>query len=267
MKVGNIELKKEKLFMIMGPCVIETEDITLKIAEFLKEISDEMSIDLIFKASFDKANRSSISSPRGPGINEGLRILEKVKSEFGIPVTTDIHEAWQAKIVSEIIDIIQIPAFLCRQTDLLIAAGETGLPVNVKKSQYMAPEDMEHVAEKIRSTDNDNILFTERGTFFGYRNLVVDIRNIPKMKKSGYMVIIDATHSVQRPTAIDGVTGGDPEFIPIIAGSGVLAGANGVFLEVHPNPPNAYSDGANSLELKKINSLLIWLKKIYNITQ
>jgi len=266
-KVGNLELKNEKLFAILGPCVIETEDTTLKTAEYLKAVSEETGISLIFKASFDKANRSSINSPRGPGINEGLRILSKVKDNFNIPVITDIHEPWQAKVVAEVIDIIQIPAFLCRQTDLLVAAGKTGLPVNVKKSQFMAPEDMDYVAGKIISTGNDNILFTERGTFFGYRNLVVDIRNIPKMKKSGYMVIIDATHSVQRPTAGDGVTGGDPEFIPIIAGSGLLAGANGVFLEVHPDPANAYSDGANSLELKKIKSLLIWLKKIYNITQ
>ena len=266
MKIGNLELNKEKFFTILGPCVIESEKMILKIAESLKDISEELNIDVIFKASFDKANRSSIDSYRGPGIDEGLRILKKVKDEFELPVLSDIHEPQQAVQAAEVLDIIQIPAFLCRQTDLLTAAGKTGLPVNVKKSQFMAPEDMEFVAGKIRSTGNANILLTERGTFFGYRNLVVDIRNIPVMKKTGYPVIIDATHSVQRPTAANGVTGGNPEFIPLIAGAGLLAGADGVFIEVHPDPQNALSDGANSLNLKKLKQLLIRLEKIYNIT-
>ncbi|MCK5004662.1 MAG: 3-deoxy-8-phosphooctulonate synthase, partial [Candidatus Aminicenantes bacterium] len=260
------ELNKEKFFTILGPCVIESEKMTLQIAESIKDISEELNIDVIFKASFDKANRSSIDSYRGPGIDEGLRILKKVKDELELPVLSDIHEPQQAVQAAEVLDIIQIPAFLCRQTDLLTAAGETGLPVNVKKSQFMAPEDMEFVAGKIRSTGNANILLTERGTFFGYRNLVVDIRNIPVMKKTGYPVIIDATHSVQRPTAANGVTGGNPEFIPLIAGAGLLAGADGVFIEVHPDPQNALSDGANSLDLKKLKLLLIRLEKIYNIT-
>ena len=266
MKIGNLELNKEKFFTILGPCVIESEKMTLQIAESIKDISEELNIDVIFKASFDKANRSSIDSYRGPGIDEGLRILKKVKDEFELPVLSDIHEPQQAVQAAEVLDIIQIPAFLCRQTDLLTAAGKTGLPVNVKKSQFMAPEDMEFVAGKIRSTGNANILLTERGTFFGYRNLVVDIRNIPVMKKTGYPVIIDATHSVQRPTAANGVTGGNPEFIPLIAGAGLLAGADGVFIEVHPDPQNALSDGANSLNLKKLKQLLIRLEKIYNIT-
>ncbi|MCK4888407.1 MAG: 3-deoxy-8-phosphooctulonate synthase [Candidatus Aminicenantes bacterium] len=266
MKIGNLELNKEKFFTILGPCVIESEKMIMQIAESLKDISEELNIDMIFKASFDKANRSSINSYRGPGINEGLRILQKVKDELELPVLSDIHEPQQAVQAAEVLDIIQIPAFLCRQTDLLTAAGETGLPVNVKKSQFMAPEDMEFVAGKIRSTGNENILLTERGTFFGYRNLVVDIRNIPVMKKTGYPVIIDATHSVQRPTSADGVSGGNPEFIPLIAGAGLLAGADGVFLEVHPDPGNALSDGANSLDLKKLKLLLIRLEKIYNIT-
>jgi len=265
-KIGNLELNREKLFFILGPCVIESEKMTMLIAESLKDISEELNLDIVFKASFDKANRSSINSYRGPGIKEGLRILKKVKEELKLPVLSDIHESQQADQAAEVLDIIQIPAFLCRQTDLLIAAGKTDLPVNVKKSQFMAPEDMNFVAEKIRSTGNKNILLTERGTFFGYRNLVVDIRNIPVMKKTGYPVIIDATHSVQRPTATDGVTGGDPEFIPLIAGAGLLAGADGVFLEVHPDPLNALSDGANSLDLKKLKPLLIRLEKIYNIT-
>ncbi len=265
MKIGNLTLGKEKLFTILGPCVIENEEMTMGIAVSLKEISEDTGIDVIFKASFDKANRSSISSYRGPGIDEGLRILKKIKDETGLPVLTDIHEPGQAEKASEVVDILQIPAFLCRQTDLLTAAGRTGLPVNVKKSQFMAPEDMFFVADKIRSTGNENILLTERGTFFGYRNLVVDIRNIPIMKRMGCPVIIDATHSVQRPTASDGVTGGDPEFIPLIAGAGLLAGADGVFLEVHPEPEKALSDGANSFNLKKLKPLLISLKNIYNI--
>lgn len=265
MKIGNITLDKGKLFAILGPCVIENEEITMGIADSLKEISSDTGIDIIFKASFDKANRSSIKSYRGPGIDEGLRILKKVKDETGLPVLTDIHESRQAEEAAEVVDILQIPAFLCRQTDLLIAAGCTGLPVNVKKSQFMAPEDMVFVADKVRSTGNENVLLTERGTFFGYRNLVVDIRNIPIMKRSGCPVIIDATHSVQRPTAADGVTGGDPEFIPMIAGAGLLAGADGVFLEVHPDPDKALSDGANSLPLKNLEHLLIRLKNIYNI--
>ncbi len=265
MKIGNLTLDKENLFTILGPCVIESEEMIMGIAGSLKKISEEAGVEIIFKASFDKANRSSLRSYRGPGIDEGLKILKKVKDEVGLPVLTDIHEPWQAEKVAEVIDIIQIPAFLCRQTDLLIAAGRTGLPVNVKKSQFMAPEDMVFVADKIRSTGNENVLLTERGTFFGYRNLVVDIRNIPVMKRSGCPVIIDATHSVQRPTASNGVTGGDPEFIPLIAGAGLLAGADGVFLEVHPDPENALSDGANSLNLKNLKPLLIRLKKIYNI--
>ena len=265
MKIGSIDLKEKRLFAVLGPCVIENETMTMHIAESLKEISAEADIDLIFKASYDKANRSSIGSFRGPGIDKGLSILKKVKESLDIPVLSDIHEPWQAEKAAAVLDIIQIPAFLCRQTDLLTAAGRTGLPVNVKKSQFMAPEDMSFVIDKIKSTGNEKVILTERGTFFGYRNLVVDVRNIPVMKRTGCPVIIDATHSVQRPTAAGGVTGGDPEFIPLIAGSGILAGADGVFLEVHPDPPNALSDGANSLDLKKLKSLLIRLKKIYNI--
>ena len=265
MKIGNINLGNDRLFAILGPCVIESEEMTLKIAEAVKRIAEETGTDLIFKASFDKANRSSLTSYRGPGIKEGLKILGKVRTELDIPVLSDIHESWQAEAAGEVLDVIQIPAFLCRQTDLLIAAGKTGRPVNIKKSQFMAAEDMAYAAAKVISTGNKNIIFTERGTFFGYRNLVVDFRNIQLMKKSGHPVVIDATHSVQRPSAQDGVTGGDPEFIPMIAGAGILAGAAGVFLEVHPDPANAMSDGANSLDLKKLKSLLLKLKTIYNI--
>ncbi len=263
--VEDIEITSESLFFILGPCVIESEKFTLDLAERIKRIAEEAEVPFIFKASFDKANRSSLTSFRGPGLKEGIRILRKVKEELQLPVLTDIHEPWQAEAVAECLSIIQIPAFLSRQTDLLLAAGKTGLPVNIKKGQFLAPEDMTLVLEKTKSTGNSRLMLTERGTFFGYRNLVGDFRNIPIIKKNGYPVILDVTHSVQRPTASAGVSGGDPEFIPILASSGVVSGANGIFMEVHPNPEQALSDGSNSLEIKKLKTLLIKLKKLYNI--
>jgi len=263
--IDDIRIREDELFFILGPCVIENEKITLKIAERVKQIADEIEVPVIFKASFDKANRSSIKSFRGPGIDKGLKILKRVKKEFGIPILSDIHEPWQADVASEVLSVIQIPAFLCRQTDLLLAAGETGLVINVKKGQFMSPEDMFLVRDKIESTGNKKIMLTERGTFFGYRNLVVDFRNIPIMKKTGFPVIIDATHSVQRPTATGSVSGGDPQFIPLIASAGVVSGANGVFIEVHPNPSEALSDGSNSMNIKNLKILLIKLKRLYNI--
>ncbi len=264
-KTKDILIKKNELFFILGPCVIETEEITLHIARTLKEIAERTNLNILFKASFDKANRSSVNSFRGLGMKRGLEILAKVKEETGLPIVSDIHEPWQAKPASEVLSIIQIPAFLCRQTDLLIEAGKTGLPINVKKGQFMAPEDMKFIIEKISSTGNKKIMLTERGTFFGYRNMVVDFRNIPIMSENKLPVIIDATHSVQRPTAENGTSGGNPEFIPLMASAGVIAGANGIFMEVHPNPAEAKSDGNNSLELKNLERLLIYLKKIYNI--
>jgi len=263
--IDDIRIREDELFFVLGPCVIENEEITLKIAELVKQIADEIDIPVIFKASFDKANRSSIKSFRGPGIDKGLKILKRVKKEFEMPVLSDIHEPWQADVVSEVLSVIQIPAFLCRQTDLLLAAGKTGRVINVKKGQFMSPEDMFLVRDKIESTGNKKIMLTERGTFFGYRNLVVDFRNIPIMKKTGFPVIIDATHSVQRPTATGSVSGGDPQFIPLIASSGVVSGANGVFIEVHPNPSEALSDGSNSMNIKNLKILLIKLKRLYNI--
>ncbi len=259
------KVSEEDLFFICGPCVIESYEITDRIAREIKKISEELNLKIIFKASFDKANRSSIKSFRGPGLEEGIKILKDIKEKYEIPVISDIHTPEQAEKVSEVLSIIQIPAFLCRQTDLLVEAGKTGLPINVKKGQFLSPDDMKYVAEKITLTGNNKIIFTERGTFFGYKNLVVDFRNIPIMNSIGYPVVIDATHSLQRPSAKKGVSGGNPEFIPIIAGSGVVSGANGVFLEVHPNPKEALSDGSNSLELKKLKGLLIYLKKLYNI--
>ena len=206
-----------------------------------------------------------MDSFRGPGIEKGLKILAGIKEKLDLPVLSDIHEAWQAEPASEVLSIIQIPAFLCRQTDLLLAAGKTGLPINVKKGQHMSPEDMNLVVKKIESTGNRKIFLTERGNFFGYRNLVVDFRNIPIMKKTGYPVIIDATHSLQRPSAADGVSGGDPEYIPVIALSGVVSGASGVFMEVHPDPASSLSDGKNLLDLKFLKPLLNKIKTIYNI--
>ncbi len=264
-ELDKIEIKSGELFFILGPCVIENENFTLDLASQLKEITGDVGVPFIFKASFDKANRSSIDSFRGPGMEEGLRILKRVKDELDLPVLTDIHDASQAAPVAEVVSMIQIPAFLSRQTDLLVAAGNTGLPVNVKKGQFLAPEDMELVSRKIQSTGNQQVLLTERGTFFGYRNLVVDFRNIPIMKKTGLPVIMDVTHSVQKPTASDGVSGGTPEYIPTIAASSVVSGADGIFMEVHPNPDQALSDGSNSLHIKNLKPLLIRLKKLYNI--
>ena len=262
--IEGIELHSH-LFFILGPCVIEGEKFTLKLAEDLKKICAEVDVPFIFKASFDKANRSSLNSYRGPGLKEGLKILKKVKEELNLPVISDIHEARQAEAAAEVLSALQVPAFLSRQTDLLLSAGKTGLPVNVKKGQYMAPEDMALVAEKIKSTGNSKIMLTERGTFFGYRNLVVDFRNNPIMKETGLPVILDVTHSLQRPTAAAGVSGGDPRFIPIIASSGVVSGADGIFMEVHPDPQQARSDGSSSLHIKNLKKLLIRLKKLYNI--
>jgi len=266
LELDKLEIKSGELFFILGPCVIESEAFTLDLAQQIKSIAAEVGVPFIFKASFDKANRSSIHSPRGPGLEEGLRILQRIKHELDLPVITDIHEAHQARAVAEVVSMLQIPAFLSRQTDLLLAAGNTGLPVNVKKAQFMAPEDMELVKKKIESTGNHHVLLTERGTFFGYRNLVVDFRNIPIMKRSGAPVIMDVTHSVQKPSAAGGVSDGEPEFIPIIASAGVVAGADGVFMEVHPDPPNALSDGSNALHIKKLKPLLIRLKTLYNIS-
>ncbi|MCU0285403.1 MAG: 3-deoxy-8-phosphooctulonate synthase [Acidobacteria bacterium] len=265
-KIDNLEIGNDGLFFILGPCVIENENFTIELARQIKEITAEAGVPFIFKASFDKANRTSVKSFRGPGLKEGLRILKRVKEELAIPVLSDIHEPWQAEAAAGFLSVIQIPAFLSRQTDLLIAAGNTGLAVNLKKSQYMAPEDMALAVEKVISTGNTRIMLTERGTFFGYRNLVVDFRSIPIMKQNGFPVILDVTHSVQRPSAADGITGGNPEFVPILAASGVVSGADGIFMEVHPNPAAALSDGSNSLHIKNLKTLLIRLKKLYNIS-
>lgn len=245
------------LLVIGGPCVIEDRDMCLRIARSLVEICDDLDLPYVFKSSFDKANRTSIESYRGPGLEDGLRILEDVRDECGVPVLSDIHEPWQAEPAGEVLDIIQVPAFLCRQTDLLLAAGETGLPVHIKKGQFMAPGDMGHAADKVRSRDNERVMLCERGTTFGYGELVVDMRSIPRMKGTDCPVVFDATHATQRPGGRGGRSGGEPEMAPVLASSAVAAGADGLFVESHPEPDDALSDSASMLPLREVKDLLM----------
>jgi 2-dehydro-3-deoxyphosphooctonate aldolase (KDO 8-P synthase) len=244
------------LFLIAGPCVIESEDHASSMAERLGAIAAELGVPYIFKASYDKANRSSVSSFRGPQLGEGLRILAGIKKRTGLPILSDVHDVSQVGPAAEVCDILQIPAFLCRQTDLLAAAGRTGRAVNVKKGQFVAPWEMANAAEKIASTGNEKILLTERGSSFGYQNLVVDMRSFPIMRKFGYPVVFDVTHSVQLPGAAGKSSGGQPEFIEPLARAGTAAGVDGLFLEVHDNPAQALSDGANALPLEQLRPLL-----------
>ena len=245
-----------KLALIAGPCVIESEEFILKIAGKLKEITERVNVPLIFKSSFDKANRSSINSYRGVGLEKGLKIMRKVKDCIGIPVLSDIHDARQANMAAEALDVIQIPAFLCRQTDLLVAAGKTGKPVNVKKGQFMSPWDMKNVVAKLEKTGNKNILITERGTSFGYNNLVVDMRSLPVIRSMGYPVVFDATHSVQLPGSAGEKSGGQREFIPSLIRGAAAVGIDLLFMEVHPDPENAPSDGTNMIPLEQLESIL-----------
>jgi 2-dehydro-3-deoxyphosphooctonate aldolase (KDO 8-P synthase) len=249
---------ENKIFLIAGPCQIESQDHSEFMAGSIKEICDSLDVDLIYKSSFDKANRSSINTKRGIGIDEGLKILNGIKHEFGIPVLTDIHENYQAGLVADAgIDVIQIPAFLCRQTDLLLAAGQTGCVVNVKKGQFLAPHDMKNVAAKIASTGNERIMLCERGYTHGYNNLVVDMRSLPIMADTGYPVIFDATHSVQQPGGLGSVSGGDREMVPYLARAAIATGClAGVFIETHQDPDNAPSDGPNMVRLDKLKKLL-----------
>lgn len=247
-----------KIFIIAGPCQIESQDHAEFLAGSIKEICDDLDLDLIYKSSFDKANRSSISTKRGIGIDEGLKILNSIKHEFGIPVLTDIHESYQAELVADAgIDVIQIPAFLCRQTDLLLAAGKTSCAVNVKKGQFLAPHDMKNVAAKIASTGNERVMLCERGYTHGYNNLVVDMRSLPIMASTGYPVVFDATHSVQQPGGMGTVSGGDREMVPYLARAAVATGCvAGVFMETHEDPDNAPSDGPNMVRLDKLRNTL-----------
>lgn len=260
---SSIRVPSDTLLLIAGPCVIETEEHTLFLARELKRIAEEVGVHFVFKASFDKANRSSIDAYRGPGIERGLAILKRVKDETGVPVLSDIHEPWQAEKASEVLDIIQIPAFLSRQTDLLLSAGKTNKVINVKKGQFLAPWDMQRVIDKIRSTGNDKILLTERGTCFGYNRLVMDPCSIPIMARYGYPVIIDATHSVQKPGAGEKGSGGDRELAPYIAKAGIAVGAHGVFVEVHDYPEKALSDSANSLRLSDMYRCVSEWKRLF----
>lgn len=251
------------MVVIAGLCVIETESHTLKIADRLKTIFSKAGVAFIFKASFDKANRSSVNAYRGPGIVEGLHILEAVRDKVGVPILTDIHMAEQADSAAEVVDVIQIPAFLCRQTDLLLAAGKTGCAVNIKKGQFLAPEDMANAAEKVRSTGNSNILLTERGVSFGYHRLVVDFRSLPIMRQAcGLPVCFDATHSVQEPGGLGNATGGRREFVAPLTRAAAAVGADALFFEVHENPDKALSDGPNALPLEALPALLDQVRRI-----
>lgn len=247
---------KEKPFFILGPCVIENEELLHTVARELVSIRAEHDITVIFKSSFDKANRTSLNSFRGPGLKEGLRLLAEIKQQYDLPVLTDIHEPAQAAAAAETADILQIPAFLCRQTDLLVAAAETGKIINIKKAQFLSGADMEFPAKKVTESGNNQVLLTERGTMFGYNNLVVDFRNLPEMKQLGFPVIMDCTHSVQRPGGAGGKTGGNREYVPQMALAAKAFGAQGWFMETHPDPDNAKSDGPNMVPLADLKRII-----------
>lgn len=249
--------------LIAGPCAIESEEMAMDIAEKMKAITDKLGIDYTFKGSFDKANRTSIHSKRGLGIDEGLRILQKVKDTYNIPVATDIHESWQAESVGKVVDIVQIPAFLCRQTDLLVAAAKTGKCINIKKAQFLAPWDMKNCLQKVVESGNSNVMLCERGTSFGYNTLVVDMTGLVEMKKFGYPVIFDATHSVQKPGGKGDATGGNREYVEYLAKAAIAVGVDGLFMETHQNPDEAWSDGPNMVKLDDMEELLTKLVKVY----
>lgn len=257
----------ESLAIMSGPCVIEDEDHCLKAAETLKKMFTKHGVHLIFKSSYDKANRSSYHSFRGPGLEEGLRILQRVQREFDLPVVTDVHSPEEASVAGEVCEILQIPAFLCRQTDLVVAAAQTGAVVSVKKGQFMAPWDMENVVHKIVAANNDNIILVDRGTTFGYNNLVSDMRSIPIMQRLNYPVCYDATHAVQKPGGLGSQSGGDREFIPILAKAALAAGANCLFIESHPEPAKAKSDAASVMDFKDLDRLLPQFKQLYELIQ
>lgn len=251
--------------LIAGPCVIESESMVMQVAEHMKRLTDELAIPYIFKASFDKANRTSITGYRGPGIEQGIKILERVHCDFGLPICTDIHEPWQAEIAASVCDIIQIPAFLCRQTDLLVAAAHTGKCVNIKKAQFLAPWDMKNCLEKVRQSGNDNVMLCERGTTFGYNTLVVDMTGLRVMKSFGVPVIFDATHSVQKPGGNGTSTGGHHEYVEYLAKAAIAVGADGLFIETHPAPELAKSDGPNMVRLGDMRDMLTKVQRIYNV--
>ena len=260
-----LSLGEKPLFVIAGPCVIESAAVCLEIGRTLKAACDELNLAYVFKASFDKANRTSGDSFRGPGIGEGLAVLDKVKRELGVPVLTDVHEREQATVAGEVCDVLQIPAFLARQTDLLMAAGRTGRVVNVKKGQFMAPSEMKTAVAKVRETGNQNVMVTERGTFFGYGRLVNDFPGLATMSETGCPVVFDVTHSTQQPAGLGGVSGGNPQHAPLLARAAVAAGVDGIFLECHPDPANAKSDAASMLRLDETPKLLKQLAQLATI--
>ena len=261
--IGNVIIGgNTPLVLIAGPCVIENETATLRAAELLMEITNAVGMQLIFKGSYDKANRTSVTAYRGPGMKEGLRILAKVKNTFGLPLLSDIHGLEQIEAAAEVLDVLQIPAFLCRQTDLVVAAARTGKVLNIKKGQFLAPWDMENVVGKAVASGNDNLILTERGVSFGYNNLVSDMRSLPIMRKLGYPVVFDATHSVQLPGGQGGSSGGQREFVEYLGRAAVATGIDGIFMEIHENPDKALCDGPNSVKLDDLGGLLNKLKAI-----
>ena len=265
-KIGDINIGQgAPLVLISGPCVIEDYDTTYEIAAFLKEITAKLEMPFIFKASYDKANRTSVETFRGPGLSGGLKILEQIKKELSIPILSDVHRLSEIEAAARVLDIIQIPAFLCRQTDIVVAVAKTGKPVNIKKGQFLAPWDIVNITKKVTSAGNHRILITERGTMFGYNNLVVDFRGFMIMRKTGFPVIFDATHSVQLPGGAGASSGGQREFAPVLARAAVAAGVDGIFMEVHKDPDHALCDGPNSLKLESLYDLLSQLKTISNL--
>ena len=263
-QIGSVPVGGSLPLFILGPCALEKEEFAWDMARSLKEIADKTGIPFIFKASYDKANRTSVSSFRGPGVEEGCRILGEIGKALGVPVTTDVHTAEQAEIASETVDLLQIPAFLCRQTDLLEAAAKTGRAINVKKGQFLAPWDTVNIADKMRSFGCNSFFITERGTTFGYNNLVADMRSLYWIRKEGIPVIFDATHSVQRPGGLGGATGGDGELAPVLARAAVATGIDGLFMETHSDPANAYSDGPNQIPLEFMEDLIVRLIAIHH---
>jgi 2-dehydro-3-deoxyphosphooctonate aldolase (KDO 8-P synthase) len=265
-KIRNLTLKRNgPFFLISGPCVIEDEETTLKVARFLEGLARKIKIPVIFKSSYDKANRTSVDSFRGPGLNEGLAVLREVKNTTGLPILSDVHQVSEIERAAEVLDVIQIPAFLSRQTDLILEAARTHLTVNIKKGQFLSPWDMEQAILKAHAVGNRNILLTERGSFFGYHNLVVDMRSIAIMKRFGYPVVFDATHGVQLPGGRGKSSGGQREFVAPLARAAIAAGADGIFLEIHPDPDSALCDGPNSLPFEHVEPLLVTLKELHQV--
>lgn len=266
-KLNDFEIGGDTLTILAGPCAIESKDVLFKTAEEIKKITQELNINFVFKSSYDKANRSSISSYRGIGIDAGLDLLNQVKKEFNVPIVTDIHESSEAQVAAEVADILQIPAFLCRQTDLLVAAAKTGKIINIKKGQFLAPKQMKSIAKKVSESGNDKITITDRGVCFGYNNLVSDMRAIPIIQEMGYPVIFDATHSVQLPGGEGESSGGDRKFVATLAKAAVASGAKGLFFEVHPDPDSALCDGPNMINFKQAKKLFKTCNDIFNLVK